>query len=156
MYDDPKGKLVQCGWHGHRDAQIRDRYTLKYSKHSADSETAIPLPTLKHRGKSMGLSETARDTLICALLLCLWVFIVNSEPLVASSWPLAHCLTHYRNQGQNVSRCCWVKVNTTSSHSDSMTKCINRDVVTSMRRLVADSGCIRNQGQKVSRCVRSR
>ena len=131
--------------------------TLKYSKYSAEGEAVVTVPTLKHRTEGMSLSETARETLFCMMmLLCLGVLIVNSEPLVASSWPLARCLAHYRNQGQDVSRCCWVKVNTTSSHSDSMTKCINRDVVTSMRRLVADSGCIRNQGQKVSRCVRSR
>ena len=148
-----KGKYNADGTEMHTSATG----TLKYSKYSAEGEAVVTIPTLKHRTEGMSLSETARETLFCMMmLLCLGVLIVNSEPLVASSWPLAHCLAHYRNQGQDVSRCCWVKVNTTSSHSDSMTKCINRDVVTSMRRLVADSGCIRNQGQKVSRCVRSR
>jgi hypothetical protein len=148
-----KGKYRADGTEVHTPATG----TLKNSKYSAEGEAVVTIPTLKHRTEGMSLSETARETLFCMMmLLCLGVLIVNSEPIVASSWPLAHCLAHYRNQGQDVSRCCWVKVNTTSSHSDSMTKCINRDVVTSMRRLVADSGCTRNQGQKVSKCVKSR
>ena len=160
MYADPSGKYSAAGTAG-TELRTPSTSTLKYSEymHSAESK-GTTFPRLKHREEGMRLSETARETMFCLMLLCLGVFIVNTEPLVASSWPLAHCLAHYRNQGQDVSGCCWAKVNTTSSHSDSLTKCINRDVVvTSMRCWVVDSGCTgctKNQGQKVSKRVRSR
>ena len=159
MYADSSGKYSAAG----TELRTPSTSTLKYSEymHSAESK-GTTFPVLKHRAEGMRLSETARETMFCLMLLCLGVFIVNTEPLVASPWPLAHCLAHYTNQGQDVSRCCGVcrqaKVNTTSSHSDSLTKCINRDVVTSMRGWLVDSGCTgtKNRGQKVSKCVRSR
>jgi hypothetical protein len=91
-------------------------------------------PTLKHRSDGISLSITA---LLYLMLICLWVVVLNTEPSVASSLLLAHCLAHYRtnqgnrtsfrnscrrtarrttNQGQKVPRCCWgFKLNTTSS-----------------------------------------
>ena len=89
MYADPSGKYSAAG----TELRTPSTSTLKYSEymHSAESK-GTTFPRLKHREEGMRLSETARETMFCLMLLCLGVFIVNTEPLVASSWPLAHCL----------------------------------------------------------------
>ena len=100
-------------------------------------------PTLKHRSDGISLSITA---LLYLMLICLWVFVLNTKPSVASSLLLARSLAHYRtnqgnrtsfrnscrrtarrttNQGQKVSRCCWgFKLNTTSSPKVPLRWCI--------------------------------
>ena len=91
---DPSGKYSAAGTAGTELRTPSTSTLLKYSEymHSAESK-GTTFPLLKHRAEGMRLSETARETMFCLMLLCLGVFIVNTEPLVASSWPLAHYRT---------------------------------------------------------------
>ena len=79
MYADPSGKYSAAG----TELRTPSTSTLKYSEymHSAESK-GTTFPRLKHREEGMRLSETARETMFCLMLLCLGVFIVNTEPLV--------------------------------------------------------------------------
>jgi len=92
--------------------------TLKYSECmcSAESKKVMTIPWLQHIDE--GKKVPTFETLVCLMLMCLWVFIWSTELLVASSWLLAHCfallstelsaasswllahcLAHFKNQG---------------------------------------------------------
>ena len=82
MYADPSGKYSAAG----TELRTPSTSTLKYSEymHSAESK-GTTFPRLKHREEGMRLSETARETMFCLMLLCLRVTFVFSPGVTAEN-----------------------------------------------------------------------
>ena len=105
--------------------------TLKYNKYmySADSKQGTTFPVLQYIAEGKKMPTFEKMFLFYLMQICLWIFILNIEPSVASSWLMVRCFAHCRNQGnltsfrngcgrtawrttnqgQKVSRCCYTK-----------------------------------------------